>query len=338
MTEGFRCWSLFDKEAKRLHQLYDFTLHLYGEEHRRIQEAVDDGTNAETLLTAIGTISHKYLALRDHTRVLYPDRIRELIIVRLVSALEAFLLALVEAIFERDLQPFKTQTPVEFSRSHLLALPSIRALQQHIIERDVRLLSNGGLEDMRKYYKKHFSVYIAGIGVSYPVIEELHDRRHLFVHRMGVCDSFYAHKYPVARLGPGDKVGVGHDYVLRAFSVLRAFGRRLKDTMAAKFPTSAKRTRRFRGSVKTHGSQRFVMLVKIEITSRKYDPVTSIPALTAVGLGRPLKEFIFDLIADESIVTIIFGAEDQAEVKAIMTTLRKNSKDYILGSAVRVME
>ncbi|MEI6767250.1 MAG: hypothetical protein WCM76_16590 [Bacteroidota bacterium] len=100
----------------------------------------------------------------------------EIVFVRLVSALEVFLIDLVRETFLESREPFKKQDVIpKFSQAELLSFKSTTEISAKIINKECRNLSSGGFVDIIKYYKKYFDFDIACFAPGKSKMEEYHD-------------------------------------------------------------------------------------------------------------------------------------------------------------------
>jgi hypothetical protein len=125
----------------------------------------------------------------------YSKSLREIILIRLISNLEVFLIKVIREIFLHRKDLFHKEGNIEFSHSELLSTESISQLWTKLINKECRNLQNQGFREVKKYYLKTFNIELAQSGVSLKYIEKLHDIRHLLVHRLGRIDNEFIHKY-----------------------------------------------------------------------------------------------------------------------------------------------
>ena len=150
----------------------------------------------------------------------------ELIYVRIVSALEVFLVDLIRDIFILSKDPFKRQDiKHQFTQGELLSLESTTSILDMIINKECRKLSSGGYKDIVKYYKRNFSIDIGSFHPGNKRMEEIHDRRHLLVHKLGKTDKAYRQKYNTFNMS----VYIKEDYLIETISDLRTFATLLKN-------------------------------------------------------------------------------------------------------------
>jgi hypothetical protein len=125
----------------------------------------------------------------------FPRYLRETLLVRLISALEVFLIARIRELFlaRRDL--FHSDQRVEFAVGELLAAESPTDLWSKVISRELRKLQNQGFAEIVRYYRTRLGIDLNQSPVPLGYIDELNIRRHLLVHRLGRTDDEYRHRY-----------------------------------------------------------------------------------------------------------------------------------------------
>lgn len=127
--------------------------------------------------------------------------LNEIVFVRLISALEVFLVDLVRDAFLETKEPFKKQDLVfQLSQAEILSIKSPANFYNKVINRECRRLSSSGFNEIVKYYKKNFKIDLAGFMPGKSKMEEYHERRHLLVHRLGRTDIQYRDKYNTTKL------------------------------------------------------------------------------------------------------------------------------------------
>lgn len=325
MSSGFPSWNRLQKDVKDLRQLYDITSHLYSEEHTRLGAIKRSGVDGDhSLLTSAGLVTHNVQGLYERTKNRYPERLRSLLLVALVTHLEGFVTDLVGEIAERTLDPFHTDERREYSTRQLLSFPSARFMQEELIQSDRRKLTSGGFKEIRKYYRRRFDIAFADMGVPYDQVVELHDRRHLHVHRGGISDAQYAREHSALGFGPGDYVPVEQAYLLKAFELTLSFGGALRNEAIARYPEF---TRRKRNWVNPHPPQdpAQILLLRIEAQTAAYDPISHLPPLITgppSARPRPLVEHLCQVIVEEREALVFLGGTPQ-ELRKVLYTLKR---------------
>lgn len=121
---------------------------------------------------------------------------RELIYIRIISALELFLVQCVRDIFKQTSEPFKSNLKkVELNYSQILNISSVSEIRNQLLHKETRPLSSAGYEDVVKYYKQQLGVDISSIGVGLEKMKYYHQIRHILVHRLGKVDKQFKKQY-----------------------------------------------------------------------------------------------------------------------------------------------
>ncbi len=332
---GFKCWNDFEAEIRLLQQLYDFSVHLYSREHDSLASQRFTPKAGTSIHTSVGTITHNINRLFVQTSTNYPYKLRELILVSAVTSLEVFLSDLILEISRRTLAPFLTQTPIELIKAQALSYPSIESLQEDIVGREIRQLTSGGLTEFEKFYRSRFGIDFKALGSGYyEKILEIHDRRHLYVHRNGICDEHYSSKYPSFGYDLGKRIYSDHEYLINVFNTLKGFGAQIKIAALAKYPTDERRRRSAIGNRLAPRFEQQPLLIRIELQKKDYDGIGEIPNIAVqVGKSRTphiLGEFVYHMIQEENLFLLILAGTDE-EVKAIMHALR-HQEELIIRS------
>jgi hypothetical protein len=188
-----------------------------------------------------GYAVHKYL--RRH----YLKSLREVILVRLVSTLEVFLVDTVEHLFFSRKDLFSRNEKIELHYGEVISADSITEIWSKLIQRECRRLQNQGFGEVRKFYLQRFGVDFAVSRASIAKLEEMHDRRHILVHRLGKSDAYYRHKYNSSEV----RLPVSETYLLEAFRAALGFanyidrecGRLAKESRSSTYDPRAYRVR-----------------------------------------------------------------------------------------------
>ncbi len=88
-----------------------------------------------------------------YTKSTYPNTLRQLILINLITVLEVYFTNVVREIATRDLEPFKPDNEkADYMRNHLLNFSTIKGIENDLIEKDIRKLTSGGLEESQKFF------------------------------------------------------------------------------------------------------------------------------------------------------------------------------------------
>ncbi|MFA6261445.1 MAG: hypothetical protein WC760_08255 [Bacteroidia bacterium] len=152
----------------------------------------------------------------------------EIVFVRVVSALEVFLIDLVRDAFLESKEPFKKHDNIQqISQAELLSYKSTTEISSKIINRECRKLSSGGFLDIIKYYKRYFDIDLANFAPGRSKMEEYHDRRHLLVHRLGKTDQQYREKYNTVKQG----ISIDVEYLSECLDDFKCFSEMVNNQM-----------------------------------------------------------------------------------------------------------
>ena len=200
-------FKIFRNEIKDLLVFYDATLKGYDLLRNINKEPLE--VNYE-----VGDVISK----KDIRRLEY--ELRELLLIKLISILEQYLIDNIKYIFTESKIPFKTKNQITFYHQELLSLKSLTEIHSKLISKECRQLSSGGLDKIIKYYNTKFELNLNSFFPSKGRIIEYHDRRHLFVHNLGKTDKQYRKKYNTKKLG----LSLTDEYIRNAIKDINAFG------------------------------------------------------------------------------------------------------------------
>jgi hypothetical protein len=328
MPVGFESFNRFDKETTRLKQLYDITVHLYGQEHERVAEKLKDADPFETMHTDTRTIAHNLNQLYEHTRSFYPERLRELLLISLITLTEGYLADLAKEVFQRKLDPFKTSGDVKFPKGQVLSMSSIDEVHEKIVEREQRSLTSGGLSDTAKYYRRRFDIDFNGLSVDLKEVKEIHERRHLHVHNGGICDGRYARQFDT-RYNPGERIPVGHDYFMDSVNTITDFAEGVASECKKRFPKKERGKEVVFGERSRPEDDEQILLVRMEISENEFDfpdDLTGLRISFADEPDRELKYFTYQIVREEKRCILVIGGT-RKQVGRTVQTVKMN--DYL---------
>ncbi|MDP3469327.1 MAG: hypothetical protein Q8S11_13390 [Daejeonella sp.] len=184
----------FIKEVGKLTYLYKTTVYSYNLTDRLLSIAKKNKVEWKDMELDLGDpFYHKNT---EKSRLKTIKDLSEIIFVRIVSALEVFMIDLIRDIFIITKEPFKKNSnEIHFKHAELLSTRSLTDIYNKIINKEMRSLSSGGYKDIIKYFKQHFNIDLGNFTPGNSKMEEYHDRRHLLVHRLGRTDQLYRDKY-----------------------------------------------------------------------------------------------------------------------------------------------
>ncbi|MFY7938600.1 MAG: hypothetical protein ACOVOQ_14555 [Flavobacterium sp.] len=318
---GFESYTILKNNIRDSKQIYDITFHLYQTEELRLKPELEEiGNRNVSIKTSVGAIEHSHKALHDRLITLYPFKLRQLILINTITALEVFLTDIILEIFKRDMKPFKQNEPITFQRNYLLSLSSIDNLKEEIISKDFRNLTSGGLAQIVKYYAKNFDIDIKNIGINFNEIEEIHTRRHLFVHRNGVIDNEYVNKYPEYGFRVSQQLKLDHEYLLYALEKISQFATLINKQLLLKFPEINRKPIYHNGNKEFSKELKNIML-DISVLSESYDVVDYFNNLETPY--RKFSDYIVKIVTyDNSCMLFITGT--QGEISSFYKHINEN--------------
>lgn len=232
----------FSKAIHRITVLYEVTVDSY----RLLCDSGRERLRNEDVGTATHEVTLEDKKLRRvplsqltfHARDVYPQMLRSTLLVRLVAAYEAFLTDALREVAERSSDFLKSDQRLDFSQAHLLHLVEEKGVLQHILDRTMRSLSSGGFNEIVKFYRK-MAIDVVPPEGALKDLEEIHDRRHLYVHRGGMADEQYCNTYPSVGAHVDGLIPVDEAYLLNASKLLSSSAKQVQKQLDAKFPDSA---------------------------------------------------------------------------------------------------
>uniref|UniRef100_UPI0025FCE0CE hypothetical protein n=1 Tax=uncultured Chryseobacterium sp. TaxID=259322 RepID=UPI0025FCE0CE len=151
---------------------------------------------------------------------------RELIYIRIISALELFLVQSIRDIFKQTSEPFKSNIKrIELNYSQILNISSVSQLRNQLLNKETRPLSSTGYEDVVKYYKKQLGLDISSIGVGLEKMKYYHQIRHILVHRLGKVDTLFKKKYGYNKT----YIQVSEELLLNLFNDVYIYAKKVAD-------------------------------------------------------------------------------------------------------------
>lgn len=152
-------------------------------------------------------------------------KLRELIFVRLISALEVFLTDTIKDIFTYTKVPFMDNSSrFSLSQGELLSLESISEIKTKIILKETRKLSSSGFNEIMKYYKKKFNLDLSSFPPGKAKMIKYHEIRHLLVHRLGKTDQAFRKKFNSEE----HNISISEKFILEAINEISIFVDKIK--------------------------------------------------------------------------------------------------------------
>jgi len=156
---------------------------------------------------------------------------RELVFVRMISALEVFLVDNVKEVFLITKVPFKRNIMLDMTQGELLSTESVSQIWSKIINKESRNLHSRGFNEIAKYYLRTFGMQFNNYHPGIVQLEEYHERRHLLIHQMGRTDQKYRDKHGTKN----KKITVDEDYLLECLQSLLTFASAVNEALEKNF-------------------------------------------------------------------------------------------------------
>jgi hypothetical protein len=219
----------FLTEITQIEVFWKSTIYAYEETERLLKFWKSKGLEYDEVTEFDYAVSKpKAFNLRSKAKNRRRDNLNSMLFVRLISALEVFLVDLLKDAFQLTKDPFKNNDlRIEMSHAEILSIKSPNNFYDKIISKECRKLSSAGFEDIVKYYKKHFKIDLANFSPGIYKMTDYHDRRHLIVHRLGETDPQYRKKHNTRE----HAISIDDDYILGAISEIKSYCKMVHDQM-----------------------------------------------------------------------------------------------------------
>lgn len=237
---GGNAHNRFLKGVKRLSQLYDFSMHCYAHVVDDLKAQLDTGdlVPESHIISKHGFLLHHRVAnTLMNASEFYPKQLRSVVLVRLVSEFEVFLIDQIHEAAKRADLTFRDDVRLDWPRGKVLSFHSIEELKEEFRRADCRSLSSGGFDEIRKYYQKHLDFDICPPHTKVDDLREIHARRHLHVHNLGMVDNEYNRAFN-HKLEIGSRLGIGDQYLKDAFALFHLAANHVATNADQQFPTS----------------------------------------------------------------------------------------------------
>jgi hypothetical protein len=229
-------------ELRRLKRIHDVTIYSYQQTHDYVQTKLrSKDILSNTPITVQIAEEECILARSPHELIArltstYPKILRESLFVRAVSQFETFLVDTVWEIAERSIDPFKRQDKqIEYPQAELLSFTDVTQIHRDIIGKECRQLTGQGFNYARRYYETRFNIRFADAPIPLRKIKEIHERRHLLVHRGGVVDDKYQQRFAPS-LQIGDRIAISELYFHEALDGLLQLGTFIAQKVEVNWP------------------------------------------------------------------------------------------------------
>jgi hypothetical protein len=252
----------FLKGTAVLSRLYDYSMHCFALVTGEIKDHLAAGTlTAESYIPSKHGFVQNYRAAQavGQATEVYPKQLRSVVLVRLVSEFEVFLIGQIQESAVNSGEFYRDDLRLDWPRGKIRQFDSIEEIKDHFRQADARSLSSGRLDEVRKYYQKQLGFDICPPHMKMDRIREIHARRHLHVHNLGLVDQEYSREFaPTAEIGT--RLGIADEYLRTAFSLLRQIATHVASTANLKFPPV--RPTRIYGSADGIDQERILYLFK----------------------------------------------------------------------------
>lgn len=221
-----KAYNNFQREFTHLEMLHASTLYAYDEAILRSTQNAKEGylNKKEPVFRKLAggnefRLASNLKALHNKYKHSFRTILRETIFVRAISVLEVFLIDAVRKILVARKDLFTQSKIVTLSYPHLISFNNSSEILSYIINNECRNLHNGGFKEICNYFRNRLKIELNNFKEPLKIIFEYHDKRHLIVHRLGLTDKEYRHKYNTNI----KRVNINEKYLISAFKNIRAF-------------------------------------------------------------------------------------------------------------------
>lgn len=234
----FDAFKEFRRDLTRLRVLYEATTQAYDTLHQTGKAIIRQPGHPASVEFKVGakTIKRPWKSVTFHARDIYPKTLRSVILVQAISIYEVFIVAIVAEMATRNKDWLKDDKRLDMSHAELLTIAWNQGIEGYILDKLMNGLTRGSLSDKLKFYRTKFNVELTASETAYKDLEEVHDRRNLYVHRMGYPDAFYIRKYPDTNAHEDEKIRVDDDYLEQTFAILESSARHIVQNLEALHP------------------------------------------------------------------------------------------------------
>lgn len=123
--------------------------------------------------------------------------LRSVLYVRVISALEVYLIDSIKFAFTKNPFLLASQKFLEIPHSRLIAARTLTEIQWEIALKETRRLHSAGFIEVVKFYSSQLKINLSDTGINLAYLERAHDLRHLLVHKLGQTDEYFRDKHGV---------------------------------------------------------------------------------------------------------------------------------------------
>lgn len=156
-----KSFSNFTHDLNKLTSFYKATLYAYEQTeltlaYKKRKKIAFNLDNKEEIKILPPT---NFKAGKRVAKVEIRKNLNEVTFVRIISALEVFLVDLIRDVFILTKEPFKrNDLKLELNHAELLSISSTAEIYSKIINKECRKLTSSGYEEIAKYFRRHFDI------------------------------------------------------------------------------------------------------------------------------------------------------------------------------------
>jgi hypothetical protein len=217
----------FSTEVQSLEEFYVGVLFACDQALERSKDKIDAGHIGENEIFRRplhkeykqDEVASGILDLRRKLKIEHPSRIREMVLVNLVSLLEVYLTDIVREVLllRKDLLQ-KEEIGINMPSNQILIFDNISDLHSHLVNQKCRHLQNAGFLKIDSFFKKSLEIKFNEFS-RLKLLKEMHDKRHLLIHGLGEIDQKYRKDYKTGE----HKIHISKKQLLDYFEATKTF-------------------------------------------------------------------------------------------------------------------
>lgn len=224
-------------ELTRIKRLYLASMYSYNKtitylENELILNKID---NSSKIIFNNERISNSPSEMKSKLENRFPEMLRESLFVRIVSIIDIFFGDVLKELAKRTIEPFKTQNEKKYHVAQLLSFRNINEIYTDIIEDQIRNFTSKGYKSINKYYSRQIGIDMSKIGKVLMTLEEIYERRHLFVHADGKIDAKYQRLFSSSSV-QGERLSISEGYFFNALSVVQQVADYISEEIEKQWP------------------------------------------------------------------------------------------------------
>jgi len=246
----FKHYRVFNLNYERLNRWYLATLVSYENSQEKLLPIIKKRRGKrEKVFFKENDYGERHLIQHDLTDLNkkygkgYAQFLDEMVLIRLVTLIEVYLVDMIESSFYYDKTKFFKTGKYEINISEFLKKDK-KLLEQDYINRITNKCGRAGFHEIGKFYTKTFKINFTEFNVANPTdssrnfnytsLRQLHDTRHLIIHKMGKVDKKYQADYNYTK----KKVNLSIDDIFFYFDLINHFANFIKDELQSKILSS----------------------------------------------------------------------------------------------------